>query len=481
MSFTVGTGRSNYKLHLCIGRMTVSQDKHNLSYIWSGSRNSAKFLVIVFAIIAILMIDIAVSTVIDFFQPQISSGAGVIFFALIGLAFAVGQYFVLSFVKQKTNAIRSSSGSVKAMDMGTQVIQYALIAIFVIVILQMILAASYSSILLTASVTLSYALSIALLGVLSYRLLSWYKSNRNSFVLLYGLAAAATTVNGILALAFFDAILVTKPAEILAGSMPVVEVDPSSAVGAVQSGFKYSSIASFALLWAGSVLLIRQYYYQRFGRKKYWIIASAPLVYLITYFVTEPLFSMAQADQTLQFYYFIFFSFWNVAGGMIFGAAFLRVGRSVKRGSAVKDYMFIAGCGLILLFVSGSATVIHNPYPPFGFATIAFVGLSSYMLLLGLYSSAVSISQDAKLRLSIRRSTFEESKLLDKIGSAEMEQELQRRVMRVVNDTSDKMKEQSGVEPSITDDDINQYLQRISKERSRNALSSRRETDKNNS
>jgi hypothetical protein len=435
----------------------------------------------VFAIIAILMLDIVVSTVIDFFQPQISSEPGVIFFALVGLAFAVGQYFVLSFVKQKTKAIKSTSGSVRAMDKCTIIIQYTLIAIFVILILQMVLTASYSSILLTATVTLSYALSIALLSVLSYRLLSWYKSNRNSFILLYGLAAATTTVNGILALVFFDAILVAKPAEIVAGSMPMVELDPSSAVGAVQSAFKYSAIASFVLLWIGSVLLIRQYYYQRFGRKIYWIIVSAPLVYLITYFLTEPLFTLAEADQTLTFYYFIFFSFWNVAGGIIFGAAFLRVARSVKRGSAVKDYMFIAGCGLILLFVSGSATVIHNPYPPFGFATTAFIGLSSYMLLFGLYSSAVSISQDIRLRLSIRRSAFEESKLLDRIGSAEMEQELQRRVMKIVKDTSDQMKEQSGVEPSIADDDINKYLQLVAKERNMHGISSMNDTDKNDS
>jgi hypothetical protein len=427
------------------------------------------------------MVDIVVSTVIDFFQPQISSEPGIIFFALVGLAFAVGQYFVLSFVKQKTKAIKSTSGSVRAMDKCTIIIQYALIAIFVILILQMVLTASYSSILLTATVTLSYALSIALLSVLSYRLLSWYKSNRNSFILLYGLAAATTTVNGLLALVFFDTILLAKPAEIVAGSMPMVELDPSSAVGAVQSAFKYSAIASFVLLWIGSVLLIRQYYYQRFGRKNYWIIVSAPLVYLITYFLTEPLFTLAEADQTLMFYYFIFFSFWNVAGGIIFGAAFLRVARSVKRGSAVKDYMFIAGCGLILLFVSGSATVIHNPYPPFGFATTAFIGLSSYMLLFGLYSSAVSISQDIRLRLSIRRSAFEESKLLDRIGSAEMEQELQRRVMKIVKDTSDQMKEQSGVEPSIADDDINKYLQLVAKERNMQGSSSMNETDKNDS
>jgi hypothetical protein len=181
------------------------------------------------------------------------------------------------------------------------------------------------------------------------------------------------------------------------------------------------------------------------------------------YFVTEPLFTMAASDQNLMFYYFILFSFWNVAGGAIFGAAFLRVARSIKQG-AVKDYMTIAGCGLILLFVSGSATVIHNPYPPFGLATISFVGLSSYMVLLGLYSSAVSVSQDARLRLSIRRSAYEESTLLDRIGAAEMEHELQRKVAETAKNNSERMKEQSGVEPSITDEEVKSYLERVVKE-----------------
>jgi hypothetical protein len=165
-----------------------------------------------------------------------------------------------------------------------------------------------------------------------------------------------------------------------------------------------------------------------------------------------------------MFTYFTIFSFMNVAGGIIFGAAFLRAGRTIQRGSAVKDYMIIAGYGLVLLFVSGSGTVIQNPYPPFGLATVAFVGLSSYMVLLGLYSSAVSVSQDATLRQSIRKSTFEESKLLDKIGLAEMEQELQKRITKMINDSSDKMKEQSGVEPSITDDDVKQYLEQVIRE-----------------
>ncbi len=143
----------------------MKQNKHKLLNIWCGSRSTRKFLVVVFAIIAVLMVDVAVSTVIDFFQPQISSNLGVIFFILVGLAFALGQYFVLSFVQERTKAIRSRSRSLQVIGVVTVVTQYALICFLVVSVLQMVLVASYSSVLLSASVTVTYALSITTLGV----------------------------------------------------------------------------------------------------------------------------------------------------------------------------------------------------------------------------------------------------------------------------------------------------------------------------
>ena len=52
-----------------------------------------------------------------------------------------------------------------------------------------------------------------------------------------------------------------------------------------------------------------------------------------------------------------------------------------------------------VIFTSNQATMLINlPYPPFGMATISFVGLSSYLLLVGIYASAVSVAEDTKLR-----------------------------------------------------------------------------------
>jgi len=73
-----------------------------------------------------------------------------------------------------------------------------------------------------------------------------------------------------------------------------------------------------------------------------------------------------------------------------------------------------------------------RPYPPFGLARVSFIGLASFLVMIGIYSSAISVSQDTKLRESIRRSAVSESKLLHNIGTAQMEQELQKRYGRPI-------------------------------------------------
>ena len=83
--------------------------------------------------------------------------------------------------------------------------------------------------------------------------------------------------------------------------------------------------------------------------------------------------------------------------------------------------------------------MIYAPYPPFAAASWSFVGLSSYLYSLGFYFSAISIAQDTKLRQYVRAMALKESKLLDSIGTAQMEQEIQKKVLKLA-------KEQTGVE-----------------------------------
>jgi hypothetical protein len=58
---------------------------------------------------------------------------------------------------------------------------------------------------------LSYGIAACLMGLLAYKLFSWFKLNRSFTVLLYALASSAIVVNGIDSIVYFDVILSGKP------------------------------------------------------------------------------------------------------------------------------------------------------------------------------------------------------------------------------------------------------------------------------
>jgi hypothetical protein len=211
-----------------------------------------------------------------------------------------------------------------------------------------------------------------------------------------------------------------------------------------------------------------RYYSKRLGIAKYWIIVSAPLFYFLSQFQTIlfDLFAPFRLSDPILFgiIFTLVFSLAKPIGGILFGIAFWTVARRVSQ-HAIKEYLMVSAYGIILLFISNQATdLIIAPYPPFGLVTISFMGLSSYMLLVGIYSSAISISQDSELRKSIRTLAIRESKLLDSIGTAQMEQEIQKRVLTFTKRNQDRMAEETGIQPSLTDEDVKAYLEQVIKE-----------------
>jgi two-component system sensor histidine kinase VicK len=127
--------------------------------------------------------------------------------------------------------------------------------------------------------------------------------------------------------------------------------------------------------------------------------------------------------------------------------------------------MMISAYGMMLLFTVNQPTGLTLiPYPPFGLVTISFMGLSSYMILVGIYSSAISVAQDVKLRQAIRKTAIDQSKLLISIGSAQIEKELEKKVMTVTQKEKYELIEQTGVQPSLTEGDMKQYLDSVLKE-----------------
>lgn len=126
--------------------------------------------------------------------------------------------------------------------------------------------------------------------------------------------------------------------------------------------------------------------------------------------------------------------------------------------------MIIAAYGFVLFYIAGSASTSQAAYPPYGLISVSFTGLSCYLIYNGLYFSAVSISQDMNLRQSIKKSVMEQSKLLDSIGTAEMQNEVQKQILIAASKTSESMSDKTGIEPSMDEDDIRDYIQLVIKE-----------------
>ena len=75
-----------------------------------------------------------------------------------------------------------------------------------------------------------------------------------------------------------------------------------------------------------------------------------------------------------------------------------------------------------------------------------------------IYSAAISVSQDVKLRQSIRESVEKESELLGSIGFAHMEQEIQRMVIVMSKEYKDRLTKKTGLESSLNENEMKEYL-----------------------
>jgi hypothetical protein len=242
-------------------------------------------------------------------------------------------------------------------------------------------------------------------------------------------------------------------------------IAPGTTNGLLDSAYIVSSIISFILTWLATTMLLR-YHSKKIGRAKYWMLAGLPLIYFIAQFLSLSLnlfTSLLSSDPVLYgILLTIIFTFSKLVGGIFFGIAFWMVARRISRDNIVRKYLIISAYGLILLFISIQVNgIIVTSYPPFGLVTAMFIGLSCYMVLVGIYSSAISISQDVALRKLVRKTAIEESKLLDSIGTAQMEGEIQRKVIVFAKRNQDKMIEETGIASSLTEEEVKEYLEQV--------------------
>ncbi len=429
--------------------------------------SSKRFFIVFLIVITFLIIDSQISIIADIIIPQTVSFWGVALFVTISSVYVAGQYLLLQMVKSKIRQSKFKPAHIDITEKFVTAIQYILAAITITAVVEVLAMAAYHTYLLIVATTISYGLAISLMGMLAWRLFSWFKINKSLVVLLYGLAASAIIVNGVASIFFFDIVLLEKTDLTTPESEVIFDTgyEPGTSKEIIVQVQGYSLPVYLLLIWGGTIMLLRNNIY-RVGKIKFGVLVAFPVVYFLAYYIflyptIYPDSPITQAiDENFMTALMLGLGS-TIISGIFFGLGFLSVARFISRGNDVRDYMSIAGYGFMIFITAAATTVLQAAYPPYGLPNVSFVGLAAFLILVGLHHSAISVAHDARLRQLIKNSAIKESNLLDSMASAQMAQDLQNKILSVTKENAQLLEQKSGTEPSLSDDDIMDYLNRI--------------------
>lgn len=430
-------------------------------------------------VIFLVVVDLLISRQI---VPYNNTSETIVFILTVVVAYGIGSWILLGYTRQAISGLMAKSRLMTRMYWAITIIQFCLLAILVFVIFNNSSRFPVLSVYLISSIS-----ALIIIGIITLKFFSWYsRGKRNVMVLFFGIATA-TFGFSILEDAYTKLILVrvieekSPPGAIPQSSFLYKTVEkyhaeieykvvnretttlwivPASQL-ALDNELNYLTVFPYLFTWLAVAALLRQYYQAiRIGKLplKFWIALSIPMA---LYLIGSGL--IFHAYDPYRFYFRILFRAGTIASSVLFGLAFYlitrRTGDAVNvSAEKVKDYLTISSIGVILIGISFSTSALQQT---FGVAAHSVILLASYLFTVGLYSSAIAVSQDTSLRTSIRASLLE---LVDNIGTAQMQQEIERRVLKVAREQQDVLTEGSGIESSLTEEDMKQYLEQVIEE-----------------
>jgi hypothetical protein len=418
----------------------------------------------------LILVDLLLVRAYDLISKQfIPTGDREILFGLISIGILATEYILLEFIKP----LRTAAAAKKTIDLTriykvTKAVQYTLGAIVIFIILQIIVQSYYSTVALLAVIVCSYALSIGILGVFIKRILTWLSFGKNVIIFTaFLIASGSITINALITAIDVYLRLENRPAEIrllLAGSIDVGK----GRYNTIDDLYFLSYLISYISAWVATVVLL-SYYSSRIGKVKYWIVTASPLVFFLVQFpliFTKVLLPEVSINQfVIVSWITLIASLSKPIGGLMLAIGFWAVGRVGEKSNPVRHYMMVSGFGFLLLFTSNQAFLLSIvPYPPFGLSTITVMGLSAYLLIVGVFASSISASLDSELRKSIKQLAGSKLKLMDSIVTAEMAKEIEDKVREVFKLESVRMENETGIRTSLEEEDIQKYMREVLKE-----------------
>jgi hypothetical protein len=420
----------------------------------------------VLVLIVSLLLDSLFSDASSIFNQALPENSRVVLFSIIfGIAFVSGSHVVLHDVKKIKSELGSKNNILYRISRIMPFVQYNIIGLLITVVLQIIFTSQYYTVFLVASLVLSWSTGVMIMGIMSFKFIQWYRAKKNYLVLLYFISSLMFCVT--LGSTIIPQNLITLQTFPVLVNSHSTEVKPFQAnpqdltfLFAIISIANWFVIPLVFILWAATALMLN-HYSKKIGRTKYWVMLSAPLASFVVG-TTSWLFFLPSLssifDEKVILYTMMAFG-GILAEGFLLAFAFITISRSVQKGTGnkINDYLAISAKGIAILFVSFFANPSIGSYLPFGVLSSSFFGFGAYLFFSGIYSSASSISSDSTLRQSIRKSLLDQSKLLDNIGLAD----INRQMDTIIRKHKETMIHETGIESPVSEVEMKNYVQEI--------------------
>lgn len=426
-------------------------------------KNHTTIILISLFLVALSFIDNTIGfSFLDSYEER-SSFSVLIYLTVIFVANIVGQYvLVLLVLKMSDPVIQLRPKAITVLHISILVTITLNAVVFLSLIAGIFQTYTYVSSMLVFLITYNLLVSITMLGILTFKFLSWLRKNRNLSIILYSAAFAVSSLVITSALVILLQELEGRPSSVSAGPNPWDKTSTRNLP--ISDFYRVTSLVMFTIVWFATSLLLRSYainYYKRVGKKKLWILISLPLIY---YFISSDFILNQFTPIIFEYPYLtnlIVYSFGAAkqVGGVFFAISFIFMLRNAS-SKQLKITLALSASGIMMLFSSIQITILQLvPFPPFGLSTLLIMPISSYLLLIGLYYSAKSISSDSLLLQSLKKQIRDKSSaFLGGIGSAEWQQSVEKTVQSVM----DKSKEpEQGLDSDLSEEDVKIYISQV--------------------
>ena len=429
--------------------------------------DSKKILILFLFISGSLIIDTSFGIIPDFITEFIISLTGISLFIFISLITILGILWLQNFVSKDNENIISKSKYLANFFLMTKVINYILIANLIIVIICILIFSRYSTINLLITNNIMAIMGSLFLTILGLKFIKWYISDRTSIILLiYGGSFIIFAVSFFFGYFSENLYLLDKPIVITPSievKYPLSDGDPFEFFYDI---YTYLIDISLILFLVGSYILLNNYLENVYRLRLILTLVLSFFLYFIVNLDSYGIIETPNADQSL-FYYYIIQNLGTVAGGCMIGYSFWKVGKRLGNANPIRKYLIMTSFGLILIFIITQGTLIMTPFPPFGLSSLSFVIIAISLFNFGLYATAISLSQDVKLRQTIKLKTKRNINLLSSIGKAQMTSELQRAmsdIKTIVEKEEKQLEEKTGIETSLSAENIQDYMKQVLEE-----------------